>query len=222
MFKSFETLLNVANLFSTDLLQRINIIVSLMNARPIKRVLRSDAVFTLSPKELCRPLLSHASIRQNLLHIGFQLCQSVSWSDYSKYKSDSQQLLQQQLLSFLYSESSWRYNILSKSNVSRDKVVLKPMLNDIVAIKIDGENDFKMGVVIDTAECPCIKVRTLTGGRRDEPLIHSLNLGLLYRDPPSQSSSEVIAENEAHERVTPAAWRKPGRVSQLIRLNLKE
>ena len=112
-------------------------------------------------------LLSRASIRQNLLYIGVQLCLSVSWSDYNKYKSDSQQLLQQQLLSFLYSESSWRYNILPKSNVSRDKVVLKPMLQDIVAIKIHGENGFKMGVVIDTSECPRIKVRTLTGGRRD-------------------------------------------------------
>ena len=37
----------------------------------------------------------------------------------------------------------------------------------------------------------------LTNGKRDESLIHSLNLGLLFRDPPSQSSSEVAAENEA-------------------------
>ena len=100
------------------------------------------------------PLLSRASIRQNLLHIGVQLCQSVSWSDYSKYKSDSQQLLQQQLLSFLYSESSWRYNILSKSNVSRDKVVLEPMPNDIIAIKIHGEDDYKMGLVIENRRLP--------------------------------------------------------------------
>ena len=107
------------------------------------------------------PLLSRASIRQNLLHIGVQLCQTVSWSDYTKYKSESQQLLQQQLLSFLYSESSWRYNILSNSNVSRDKVVLKPKPQDIVAIKTDGDNDFKMGVVVETSECPRIKVRTL-------------------------------------------------------------
>ena len=63
VFKSFETLLNDANLFSTDLLQRIDIIVSLMNALPIKRVSRADVVFTLSPKELCMPLLSRASIR---------------------------------------------------------------------------------------------------------------------------------------------------------------
>ena len=38
----------------------------------------------------------------------------------------------------------------------------------------------------------------------DEPLIHSLNLGLLYRDPPSPSSSEIAAENEAHE--IESAW----------------
>ena len=107
------------------------------------------------------PLLSRASIRQNLLHIGVQLCQTVSWSDYTKYKSESQQLLQQQLLSFLYLESSWRYNILSNSNVSRDKVVLKPKPQDIVAIKMDGDNDFKMGVVVETSECLRIKVRSL-------------------------------------------------------------
>ena len=118
------------------------------------------------------PLLSRARIRQNLLHVGAQLCQSVSWSDYTKFKSESQQLLQQQLLSFLYSESSWRYNILSNSNVSHDKDVLKPQPQDIVAIKMAGDSDFKMGVVTGTFECPHIKVRTLTGGRRDEPLIH--------------------------------------------------
>jgi len=93
VFKSFETLLN-NNLFSTDLLQRIDIITSVMNARPIKRVSRADAVFTLSPKELIMPLLSRANIRQNLLHVGTQLCQDVSWSDYTQYKTDSQQLLQ--------------------------------------------------------------------------------------------------------------------------------
>ena len=69
VFKSFETLMN-NDLFSTDLLQRIDIITSVMNARPIKRVSRADAVFTLSPKELIMPLLSRANIRQNILHIG--------------------------------------------------------------------------------------------------------------------------------------------------------
>ena len=111
-------------------------------------------------------LLPSASIRQNLLHVGVQLCQSVSWSDYTKFKSESQQLLHQQLLSFLYSESSWRYNILSNSNVSHDKDVLKPKPQDIVAIKMAGDSDFKIGVVTETSECPCIKVRTFTGGRR--------------------------------------------------------
>ena len=88
VFKSFETLLN-NNLFSTDLLQQIDIITSVMNTRPIKRVSRADAVFTLSPKELIMPLLSRANIRQNMLHIGTQLCQYVSWSDYTQYKTDS-------------------------------------------------------------------------------------------------------------------------------------
>ena len=37
VFKSFETLMN-NDLFATDLLQRIDIITSVMNARPIKRV----------------------------------------------------------------------------------------------------------------------------------------------------------------------------------------
>ena len=91
------------DLFSTDLLQRIDIITSVMNARPIKRVSRGNAVFTLSPKELIMPLLSRANIRQNILHVGAQLCQDTSWTDYTEYKSDSQQLLQQQLLDFLYS-----------------------------------------------------------------------------------------------------------------------
>ena len=59
----------------------------------------------------------------------------------------SQQLLQQQLLSFLYSESSWRYNILPNSNVCHDKDGLKPQPQDIVAMKMAGDSDFKMGVV---------------------------------------------------------------------------
>ena len=65
-----------------------------MNARPIKRVSSADAVFTLSPKELIMSLLSRENIRQNILHIGTQLCQDVSWSDYTQYKTESQQLLQ--------------------------------------------------------------------------------------------------------------------------------
>ena len=127
------------------------------------------------------PLLSRASITQHLLHVGTQLCQDVSWTDYTEYKSDSQQLLQQQLLSFLYSESSWRFKILSNLHVSHDKNVLKPE----PAITLAGDSDYKMGVVTDTSECPRIRVRTLTNGERDEPLIHLLNLGLLFRDPPS-------------------------------------
>ena len=102
------------------------------------------------------PLLSRANIRQNMLHIGTQLCQDVSWSDYTQYKTDSQQLLQQQLLDFLYSESSWRYKILSKSNVYHDKNVLRPQPQDIVAIKLANGTDYKLGVVTDTSECPRI------------------------------------------------------------------
>ena len=92
--------------FSTELLGRIDVMTSIMNSRPIKRVSKGDAVFTLSPKELVMPLLWRTHIRQNLLRAGAQLCQSVSWTDYESFKSDSQDLLQQQLLNFLYSESS--------------------------------------------------------------------------------------------------------------------
>ena len=69
-----------------------------------------------------------------------------------------------------------------------------------MTIKLAGDSDYKLGVVTDTSECPRIRVRTLTHGKRDEPLIHSLNLGLLFRDPPSQSSNEILAENEARQR----------------------
>ena len=63
VFKTFETLLNDAKLFAIDLLQRIDIITACMNSRPVKKVTRSNSVFTLSCKELVMPLLSHASIR---------------------------------------------------------------------------------------------------------------------------------------------------------------
>ena len=124
MFKSFETLLNDSKLFALDLLQRIEIICACMNSRPVKRVTRSNSVFTLSCKELVMPLLSRANIRQEILHMGTKLCQATSWSDYTAYKSDSQELLQQFLLSFLYSEALWRYNALKQSNVSKDKTLL--------------------------------------------------------------------------------------------------
>ena len=140
VFKSFETLLN-NDLYSSDLLQRLDIIVSVMNARPVKRISRGNAIFTLSPKELIMPLLSRANIRQNLLHVGAQLCQETSWTDYSEYKSDCQDLLQKHLLDFLYSESSWRYKVLSKSNVSKDKQYLTPQPLDIVAVKLDSGRD---------------------------------------------------------------------------------
>ena len=200
VFKSFETLLNDAKLFATDLLQRIDIIASCMNCRPVKIVTHSNSIFTLSAKELVMPLLSRASIRQNILHIGSQLCQATSWSDYSAYKSDSQQLLQQHLLSFLYSEASWKFNVMQKSNVSHDKHLLQPEINDIVAIKMHGEEDFKLGVVTSNKESPRIKVRTLTGGKLDQPLVHILNLGLMYRDPPNQTSDAVAADNDALKR----------------------
>ena len=148
------------------------------------------------------PLFSRASIRQNILHIGSQLCQATSWSDYSAYKTDSQQLLQQHLLSFLYSEASWKFNVMQKSNVSHDKHLLQPEINDIVAIKMHGEEDFKLGVVTSNKESPRIKVRTLTGGKRDQPLVHILNLGLMYCDPPHQPSDAVAADNDALERAS--------------------
>ena len=91
------------------------------------------------------PLLSRANIRQKILHLGTKLCQATSWSDYTNYKSDSQNLLQQHLLNFLYSEASWRFNALKKSNVTKDKDFLEPQPNDVVAIKIAGIEDYKLG-----------------------------------------------------------------------------
>ena len=146
------------------------------------------------------PLLSRASIRQNIIHVGAQLCQETSWSDYSEYKTSCQNLLQQHLLDFLYSESSWRYQILKKSNVSKDKNHITPLPLDIVAIKIDQGRDFKMGIVVDTSEPPRVKVRIFSNGKQSEPLYHPLTLGLLYRDPPQQTSSQIRLENEARER----------------------
>ena len=55
------------------------------------------------------------------------------------------------------------------------------MHNDIVAIKREGGEDFKLSVVVSTTKSPRILVRPLTGGRQDLPYIHSLNLGLLFR-----------------------------------------
>ena len=45
-------------------------------------------------------------------------------------------------------------------------------------------------------------MRPLTGGRQDLPYIHSLNLGLLFRDPPQPSSAETAAENSSLERAS--------------------
>ena len=59
-----------------------------------------------------------------------------------------------------------------------------------------------MGVVIKTSKCPRINVRTLLHGKRDEPLVRSLNLGLLFKDPPSQRSDEILAENDARKRAS--------------------
>merc|ERR1711873_364881 len=146
VFKSFETLLNESKLFALDLLQRIEIICAVMNSRPVKRVTRSSSVFTLSSKELVIPLLSRTNIRQEILHMGTALCQETRWSDYTNYKTDSQNLLQQHLLHFLYNEASWRFNALKKSKVSKDKDFLEPMPNDIVAIKREGGEDYKLGV----------------------------------------------------------------------------
>ena len=89
---------------------------------------------------------------------------------------------------------------MQKSNVSHDKHLLQPEINDIVAIKMHGEEDFKLGVVTSNKESPRIKVRTLTGGKRDQPLVRILNLGLMYRDPPNQTSDAVAADNDALER----------------------
>ena len=172
----------------------------LFRSRPVERVSKGNAIFTLSPKELIMPLLSRANIRQNLIHVGAQLCQKTSWTDYSEYKSKCQDLLQQHLLDFLYSESSWRYKILQKSNVSKDKNYITPLPLDIVAIKLDQGRDFKMGIVTDTSDPPRVKVRTFVNGKRQEPLFHPLTLGLLYRDPPEQTSSEIRLENDARDR----------------------
>ena len=67
-------------------------------------------------------------------------------------------------------------------------------------MKLDSGRDFKLGVVTDTSEALRVRIRTLLNGKRQEPLYHPLTLGLLYRDPPSQSSSEVELENDARLR----------------------
>ena len=69
-----------------------------------------------------------------------------------------------------------------------------------MAIKLDQGRDFKMGIVVDTSDPPRVKVRTFVNGKRQEPLFHPLTLGLLYRDPPGQTSSEISLENEARDR----------------------
>ena len=63
-----------------------------------------------------------------------------------------------------------------------------------------GEEDFKLGVVTSNKESPHFKIRTLTGGKRGQPLVRILNLGLMYRDPPNQTSDAVAADNDALER----------------------
>ena len=57
-----------------------------------------------------------------------------------------------------------------------------------------------MGIVVDTSEPPRVKVRIFSNGKQQEPLYHPLTLGLLYRDPPQQTSSQINLENEARER----------------------
>ena len=84
--------------------------------------------------------------------------------------------------------------------MSHDKHLLEPQLHDVVAIKLAGDSDFKMGVVTDTSKCLRIKVRTLLHRRKDKSLVHSLNLELIFRDPPSQPSDEILAENDAPQR----------------------
>ena len=54
--------------------------------------------------------------------------------------------------------------------------------------------------MVDTSDPPRVKVRTFSNGKQQEPLFHPLTLGLLCRDPPQQTSSEISLENEARER----------------------
>ena len=91
---------------------------------------------------------------------------------------------------------------MKQSNVSKDKDFLEPEPHDVVAIKIAGVEDFKLGVVVCNKRSPRIKVRTLTGGRQDLPYVHTLNLGLMYRDPPSPSGEAIAADNAALDRAT--------------------
>ena len=71
---------------------------------------------------------------------------------------------------------------------------------DIVAVKIDQGRDYKIGIVVDTSQPTRVKVRLFTNGKQSEPSYHPLTLGLLYRDPPQQSSEEIQLNNEATER----------------------
>ena len=43
---------------------------------------------------------------------------------------------------------------MKQSNVSHDKIILEPEGNDVVAIKIAGVEDFKLGVVICNKQSP--------------------------------------------------------------------
>ena len=53
-------------------------------------------------------------------------------------KTDSQNMLQSNLLTFLYNQVSWKYKIKKNSNDSKDVVLLIPRQNDVVAVKCSG------------------------------------------------------------------------------------
>ena len=57
-------MLNDANLFNTELFARLEMICSVMNCHPIKKITPIDHILTLSPKELVHPFLSRVHVRQ--------------------------------------------------------------------------------------------------------------------------------------------------------------
>ena len=52
------------------------------------------------------------------------------------------------------------------------------------------------------ASAPGSRLGHYSTEKRDESLVHSCNLGLLFRDPPSQRSYEILAENDARQRAS--------------------
>ena len=84
---------------------------------------------------------------------------------------------------------------MTDDDESKNCILLIPHQNDVVAVRHSGD-DYRIGITSKIDKLPQVNVKILIHGKTEEPLIHSNNSGLLFRDGPQPTKADLMHEEK--------------------------